>query len=212
MKSNNSTAKTQSLVLEAILAALLIVMSLTPLGYLKVGPLSITFNMIPVAIGGIVLGPIGGLILGVVFGFTSFFQCFGADAFGAYLLELNPFFTFVTCVVTRALAGFLAGFVNKAISSMKLKSVRFSIVGLCASLLNTAFFVVTMILLFGKNQINDAVGGALDSSKNVIAFIASFVTVNAVWEAVAALILTGAICTALSKAKLIGNFSVKTAK
>lgn len=196
--------KLKSMTLIAVLAALLIAMSLTPIGYLKVGPLSITFNMIPVAIGGIALGPVAGLILGTVFGFTSFAQCFGADAFGAYLLELNPFFTFVTCVVTRALAGLFTGFVSKGLSTLiKKPSVTFSVSGLCASLFNTILFVGTMMLLFGKDSISDAAGGSIDASLGVIAFFASFVTINAVWEAVAAFVITGAVCTALNKAGLM---------
>lgn len=204
MKSGNS--KVRSMTLIAVLAALLIAMSLTPIGYLKVGPLSITFNMIPVAIGGIALGPVAGLILGAVFGFTSFAQCFGADAFGAFLLELNPFFTFVTCVVTRSLAGFLAGLVNKAFMSLiKKPTVSFCAAGLCASLFNTVFFVGTMMLLFGRESISEAAGGAIDASLGIIAFFVGFTTINAVWEAVAAFVITGAVCTALYKAGLINK-------
>lgn len=202
MKSGNSKIKSMTLI--AVLAALLIVMSLTPIGYLKVGPLSITFNMIPVAIGGIALGPIAGMILGIVFGLTSFAQCFGADAFGAYLLELNPLFTFITCVVTRALAGFLAGLVNKLINAISKKpEAGYWITGLCASLFNTIFFVGTLILLFGKNHISTAAEGTIDPSLSIVSFFAAFTTVNAVWEAAAALIITGAVCTALHKAGLI---------
>lgn len=209
MKSENSKVKSMTLI--AVLAALLIAMSFTPIGYLKVGPLSITFNMIPVAIGGIALGPVAGMILGIVFGLTSFAQCFGADPFGAYLLELNPFFTFVTCVVTRALAGFLAGLVNKALNSITKKpAAGYWISGLCASLFNTVFFVGTLILLFGKTSLSDAAGGAIDASLSVISFFAAFATVNAVWEAAAALIITGAVCTALHKAGLIKKSSGKS--
>ena len=46
---------------------------------------------IPVAVGAIVLGPISGAFLGLVFGLTSFSQCFGADTFGTTLLELMRF-------------------------------------------------------------------------------------------------------------------------
>ena len=68
---------TREMVSTAMLCAILLVMSFTPLGYLNIGPLAISFNMIPVAIGAIALGPVGGLILGGVFGITSFLQCLG---------------------------------------------------------------------------------------------------------------------------------------
>ena len=53
MKRSN---KVHRITLTAILMAIILVMSFTPLGYLKVGIVSITFLAIPVVIGGIVLG------------------------------------------------------------------------------------------------------------------------------------------------------------
>ena len=48
----------------AILAALVLLLSFTPLGYLRIGPLSLSLLMIPVAIGAVVMGPLAGAILG----------------------------------------------------------------------------------------------------------------------------------------------------
>ena len=59
------------------MTALLLLMSFTPLGYLNIGPLAITFNVIPVAVSALALGPVGGLIAGSVFGLTSFLQAIG---------------------------------------------------------------------------------------------------------------------------------------
>ena len=56
----------------ALLVAVLLVMNYTPLGYLQVGPLSMSLLTIPVAIGAMTLGPVAGAILGGVFGTTSF--------------------------------------------------------------------------------------------------------------------------------------------
>ena len=44
----------------ALLVAVELVMTYTPLGYLHVGPLSITFLMIPVVLGAILIGPTAG--------------------------------------------------------------------------------------------------------------------------------------------------------
>lgn len=41
----------------AMLAAVIVLMTFTPIGYLKVGAVSITFIMIPVVIGAVVTGP-----------------------------------------------------------------------------------------------------------------------------------------------------------
>ena len=44
----------------AILAALILLMSFTPLGYLRLPGLSVSLLMIPVAIGAVVVGPAAG--------------------------------------------------------------------------------------------------------------------------------------------------------
>ena len=58
---------TRRLVLLAMLSGIMLIMSFTPLGYLNIGPLAISLNMIPVAIGAVALGPGGGAFLGAVF-------------------------------------------------------------------------------------------------------------------------------------------------
>lgn len=196
--------KTKTIALLGVLSALIIIMAFTPVGYLRIGLVSISFLMIPVAVGAVARGPLGGAILGTVFGITSFAQCFGLDAFGTFLASKNVFFTFVMCVVCRALAGFLAGLVFNAVAKLSRKmAVSASICGLSAAVFNTIFFVGALILLFGKDTVNEACGGVLDVSVNVIKFFAAIVGINAVWEAVAAFIITGAVVVALYKAKLV---------
>ena len=87
------TDKTRRLVYMAILIAIILVMAFTPLGYLKTAGIEITFIQVPVIVGAILMGPAAGAILGGVFGFTSFIQCFGLSAFGAALLEINAVYT-----------------------------------------------------------------------------------------------------------------------
>ena len=67
----------KSLTILAMMAALLLIFSFTPIGTIPIGPLSITLNIIPVAIAAIALGPKGGLAMGAVFGVLSFLQCIG---------------------------------------------------------------------------------------------------------------------------------------
>ena len=87
----------------SLLAAIELVMAYTPLGYLRVFALEITFLMVPVTLGAILLGPAAGAVLGGVFGLTSFATCFSVSGFGDVLLSINPVFTFLVCVPTRIL-------------------------------------------------------------------------------------------------------------
>jgi len=94
----NKQSKTMRLTLMGLFAAVLLLMAYTPLGYLNIGPLAITFNVIPVALAAITLGPVGGAAMGAVFGLTSFLQCIGVggtSAMGAMLfgcVGLHPAF------------------------------------------------------------------------------------------------------------------------
>ena len=177
-------------------------MAFTPVGYLRLAAVSISFLMIPVAVGSIAKGPLAGAALGTVFGITSFVQCFGMDAFGTYLASKNVFFTFIMCVVCRALAGLCAGFIYKLITKLtKNVLVRSSLTGLSAALFNTIFFVSALILLFGKSVVSEATG--LSAELTFFALFAAIVGINAILEAIASFIVTGAVGTALFKAKLI---------
>lgn len=110
-----ATEKTRKLVQMAILIAVMLILAFTPLGYLKVGAIEITFMTIPVVVGAIILGPAAGAVLGGVFGLTSFIQCFGMSAFGAALLNISPILTFLVCMVPRILMGYLAGVIFRAL-------------------------------------------------------------------------------------------------
>ena len=75
MKNTNDrrkTPKVRTLTQLALLTAVVLVMAATPLGYLRVGPLTMSLLTVPVAIGAMLIGPAGGAWLGFVFGMTSF--------------------------------------------------------------------------------------------------------------------------------------------
>lgn len=174
----------------AMLSAIIIVMGFTPLGFLKLGVVEITFLAIPVAIGAVTMGWKGGLILGSVFGIVSFIQCFGMSQLGVFLLSLDPVRTFILCVVPRALCGFLPGLICDLIAK---KGSRGGI-GSCitASVLcpvfNTIFFVLFFVLFFGNDgQVLDVFGAS-----SLMGIITSLITFNALIEA--------AVCTAVGAA------------
>ena len=94
----NKKFTTSQITLLGLMIAILLLMAYTPLGYLNIGPLAITFNIIPVAISAITMGPVGGAIAGAVFGLTSFGQCIGiggTSLMGVTLFGINPFLAFV---------------------------------------------------------------------------------------------------------------------
>ena len=192
--------KTTKLVLLGLLTAILFVMSYTPLGYLKIFGIEITFNVIPVAIAAIALGTSGGATVGAVFGLTSFLQCVqGTSPFGATLLGIDPIFTAILCIIPRILAGLVSGAVHKPLSQKLGKKTTCFITGFLSAFLNTLFFMSALVILFGKTDyIMGMRGGA-----NLLVFVCTFVGINAIFEMLASTLITGAVGNALYKAKAI---------
>lgn len=199
MKTNTKTTK---LVTLGLLTAIMLLMSFTPLGYLNIGPLAITLNVIPLAVAAVALGPGGGAIIGAIFGLTSFLQCIGiggTSAMGVVCFEISPLFTFIQRVVPRVLDGLLVGYIFNFLAKRINKTQACLVAGFSAAFLNTLFFMSLLVILFGNTQyMQELIGG-----KNIIVFICSFVGINAVFEILASTVITSAIGKVLLKLNLI---------
>ena len=174
---------TRSMVLLGLLLAIVLLFSLTPIGSIPIGPLVITLNIIPVAIAGIALGPVGGLIVGTFFGIFSFLQCFGIgplSSMGAVFVEINPFFAFIQRVIPRALDGFLVGLIYQGMTKLKIKRAYYAVAGLLAAVFGLASFLSIMQFAFSHSEkgsdgskvwVRDAALENLMSSKGLIIYI-----------------------------------------
>ena len=208
----NTTNNTSKLVILGLMTGILLLMAYTPLGYLNIGPLAITFNVIPVAIAAITLGPAGGAAIGAVFGMTSFLQCIGiggSSAMGAMLFSINPFLAFVQRFIPRLVDGLLLGYIFRGVRR-KSKNIYLScaVTGFLSAFLNTLFFMGLLVGLFGNTEyVQGLMGG-----KNVILFICTFVGINAVCEMLSATVITGAVGAALYKARLLPGTEKKSEK
>ena len=192
----------RSLTLLGLMTALLIIFSFTPIGTIPIGPLSITLNIIPVAIAAVALGPAGGAAMGAVFGLLSFLQCIGVgvpSGMGAILFSINPFLAFVQRFIPRLLDGFLVGLIYRGCEKKLGYGPSGFIAGFCSAFLNTLLFMSALILLFGNTEYVQG----LINGRNVIVFICAFVGINAVVEMIVSTLVTGGVCGALYKAKLL---------
>ncbi len=193
--------QTKQLTTLALMIAVMIIFAFTPIGSIPIGPLVISLQVIPVAICAVVLGPKGGAIAGAVFGLLSFLQCFGIgipSGMGMILVEINPFLAFVQRFVPRLLDGFIIGWIFKLIRKKNVYAAC-AVTGFFSAFLNTLFFMSALVLLFGNTEyVQGLIGG-----KNVILWICAFVGINAVFEMVAATVVTGIVGAALHKAKVI---------
>jgi len=194
----------KEIALLGLLTAFVVIFSFTPIGSIPIGPLSITLNVIPVAIGAIALGPVGGLIMGAIFGIFSFLQCFSIgipSAMGITLVGIDPFLAFVQRFVPRALDGFLVGCIFKFCKKITGTKIACFVAGFFTALLNTVFFMGALVLLFGNTEY---VKGLIDG-RNVIVAICAMVGINAVFEMITTTILSGFIGMALHRAGFINS-------
>lgn len=195
---------TKQLVTLGLLAAIVLVMSTTPLGTLPIGPLSITINMIPIAIAAIAVGPVGGCIIGAVFGMFSFLQAIGIgvpSGMGMLTFSISPFLTFVQRVVSRALVGFLLGLIYQGTRKLINSVVGFFVTGFFAAILNFIFFMGLLVLCFGSNaDIANYWAG-----KTVMAYLIATFMSNTIFEILVTTILTGLVSLGLYKAKLLNT-------
>lgn len=201
MRSNGKRGMVYKLTLLALLTALLVVLGMVNIP--QPAGLSITFNMIPVAIAAIALGVPGGAIIGGVFGLISFLQCFGLIGYspmGAALVNVSPLMMFIQRFVSRLLVGVLVALICRAMRKSGVRdSLAFTITGFCAAFLNTVFFMTLLVLLFGHTEyMQSAMAG-----RGVLAYLIASVGVNAVVEMAVSAVVTGAVAAALKKARLI---------
>lgn len=188
---SNTSGKVRETALTAVLAAIILLMAFTPLGYLRVGPVSITFLVIPVVIGGMTLGPVRGGFLGAVFGATSFAQCFMGDPFGAALVALNPLAAAAACFVPRILIGVVAGVLFPALHKLtKSNAVSFIGTSVAGTLTNTVLFVGMVVGFFQ--------GSYFGGSPFWTIFV-SFFTFNVALELAVGVIVSAALSAVLDR-------------
>jgi len=191
---------TREFVLLGLLVAILIV-----LAYVNIpqpAGLSITFNMIPVAIAAIAVGPLGGAIIGGAFGLISFLQCFGICGFsgmGAALAAVNPFLAFVQRFFPRLLDGLLLGFIWRFMKQRANAYVGCAVTGFMAAFLNTLLFMTSLVWLFGSTEyMQNSMAG-----RGMLTYIVAAVGVNGLVEMLVSTVVTGAVGAALIRAGFI---------
>lgn len=185
----------------ALLAALIILLTFLSIS-LRIGPLVITLNCLPVAVGAVFLGPAYGAILGAVFGLSSFFTSFTSASLTTVLLGISPFYTFLMCVIPRVLCGWVPGLLFKALPKNS-EPKRLASAALCCgltTLLNTTGFLSLMWVFFRDAFVsNSDVIGKVGSQPtgNVFVFIFALASINAIIEFAINLVFGTAISRAM---------------
>lgn len=91
-----------------ILSAMVVVLQLLS-NHVQFGPVSITLALFPIAVGAMLYGPIGGMLLGILDGILVL----TAPSTISFFFAITPIGTIITCITKTAVAGLVAGFIFK---------------------------------------------------------------------------------------------------
>lgn len=103
-----------------LLGSLTIILGLTPLGFIPVGPTRATIMHIPVIIGAILYGPLVGGLTGLVFGLFSLFNAI-ANPTPTSFAFIHP----LVSILPRILIGIVAYYIYQLTQKMPQKVARF---------------------------------------------------------------------------------------
>lgn len=189
--------KTHNMAIFAMLLAVEVVMSFTPLGFLRYGLLSITMLHIPVIICAMMLGKKYGAALGFVMGFCSFY--INTTQPGPTSFIFTPFYSFagvdgnfgslLIAFLPRIALGYVSGWLYEKFRDKNGRLVAAGC-GLCGSLINTIGVMGGIFLLF-KAPYEAAIGS------NFTTLLMTTVSVNSLAEIIIAVFATSAIHQAM---------------
>lgn len=184
MQARRINQKTETLVLTALLTALVAVLSYFG-GFIKIGGLaSISLALVPVVLGGALLGMGAGAWLGFVSGAVFFLT---ADA--AFWLGLSPIGTVITVLVKGTLAGLCAGLVYRLLEKRNRYFAMIAGAAVCP-IVNTGIFLLGCLTFF-MDAVREMAGGA---DMSVFAYLMIFfVGFNFIFELAANLLLAPAL-------------------
>ena len=151
---------TKKIVYFAILLALVIVLQVIS-NYITFGPVSITLVLIPIVVGGILLGPLAGALLGLAFGIITIIGSLKSPLF-----ITSPVLIVFLALIKAVAAGFFPALFYKLIAK-KHPVVATYVAAASAPIINTGIFILGC--LAGLNVIKEVFG--LDDSTAAIVFI-----------------------------------------
>ena len=197
--------KTSEMVKMALFIALIILLSVTPLGYIPLGAINATTIQMPVIIGAVLFGWKKGAVLGGVFGLTSLIKNTVQPNLTSFVFspfvpvfgeESGSHWAIVISLVPRVMIGVIAAFVFSVFTKFKInKTVSGAAAGFCGSLTNTVLVMGGIYVFFGESY-----SAAKDIAYNTLmATVSATITGAGITEAVISAVVCGAVCAALIK-------------
>ena len=190
---NTKKLEVRKMAIIGVLAAISIMLSMTPLGFIPIGPLNLTIMHIPVIIGAVLEGPLVGIIVGLIFGVTSLLRAITMPTITNFAL-INP----LVSILPRVLIGIVAYYVYKLTIKLTKNALASGwITGVIGSLVNTVGVLGMTYILYGARYA-EALGKSASAAKTLIL---TLIATNGVPEAIVGGFVVSAICVVFNKRK-----------
>ncbi len=196
-------ARTKRITQIALLSALVVILQLF-FSSISIGPVNLSFVLVPIVMAGVFVGPVGGTVVGLIAGITTLIMVFTSGTpFNTMLVSVNPWATALICLVKQTAAGYLSGQLYKIFSDKSESKITALIVaGAACPVVNTGLFCLGMFLFF-VNGLTDLFGA--DAGGIVYIVFILLAGINFLVE----LIINVVLCPVIGKALMSARF-VKT--
>ena len=176
-----------------MLGAISVVLGMTPLVFIPVGPTNATIMHIPVIIGAIVEGPIVGMLVGLIFGIFSLIRSITAPTPISFVFW-NP----LVSILPRILIGLASYYIYKFFSkTTKNEAVSIGITGALGTLVNTLGVLGMVYALYAEKFVS-ALGL---SGQNAFKVISGIGITNGLPEMFVAMLIVTAAVKAIKKVR-----------
>lgn len=125
----------------AVLLALVVVLQSFGLAIPMPGGTSMSFVLVPILVGGMLLGPVAGTFLGLVFGIVTIF-----DPLALALMNYAPAVTILTVVLKGVMAGLIPSLLFRLVSR-KNRYVASFVAAVSAPVANTGIFFLGCLMM-----------------------------------------------------------------
>lgn len=146
---------TRKVAFVGVLGALTVLMGSTPIGLIPTPwGLNVTILHIPTILGALLLGPVGGVGIGAIFGISSMVRAI-SNPVGLSIMFVNP----LVSILPRALFGLTAWLVFSGLGRLRMpKILAATISAVLGTLLHTTYVFLAMVA-FAGGQVTSIAGG-----------------------------------------------------
>lgn len=181
---------TRNITYLAVLLALVIVFQVLS-SFMRIGNASFCLVLVPIVLGGIMIGPIAGAFLGFAFAVVVFISVLG-DPLTMIIINDHPFLFVFTLLFRGIVTGVVPSLLFKLIQKKNKYAATF-VASASAPIVNTGIFILSMLLMSGS--IMNAMGEQAAGHSAIYVIVIMFVSFNFFIELALNIILTPAIYT-----------------